>query len=206
MTATSPTASLAWGRLSRYLSPEPLLQSPAYLRRMAQNGTSVPTYAYAANNPVRYIDSDGRRFRNPTSNERRAINNLMKNSDIGERVRYLNSTNDVLIDLRDAPGLKDTLSAIKLGKPGGGCVAATPTTMTLRYDRKYSARRLRDEFGLPELTLEQLLAHELGHLDYELEAAANGDPIDNWWDNFRAVRWENYVRDPYTQRPMHEPE
>ena len=43
----------------RYLSPEPLLQSPAYVRRMAQTGMSVPTYAYAANNPLRHIDPTG---------------------------------------------------------------------------------------------------------------------------------------------------
>ena len=36
----------------RYLSPEPLLQSPTYVRRMAQTGMSVPTYAYALNNPI----------------------------------------------------------------------------------------------------------------------------------------------------------
>ena len=49
--------------LGRYLSPEPLLQSPAYLRRMAQTGMSVPTYAYAANNPLRYTDPTGLRPR-----------------------------------------------------------------------------------------------------------------------------------------------
>lgn len=43
----------------RYLSPEPLLQSPAFVRRMARRGMSVPTYAYAANNPLRYVDSTG---------------------------------------------------------------------------------------------------------------------------------------------------
>ena len=45
--------------LGRYLSPEPFLQSPTYVQRMAQGGLSVPTYAYAANNPIRYVDSDG---------------------------------------------------------------------------------------------------------------------------------------------------
>lgn len=46
-------------RPSRYLSPEPLLHSPAYVRLLAQSGMSVPTYAYAANNPLRYTDSAG---------------------------------------------------------------------------------------------------------------------------------------------------
>lgn len=43
----------------RYLSPEPLLQSPSYVRLMSQNGLAVPTYAYANNNPVRHSDPTG---------------------------------------------------------------------------------------------------------------------------------------------------
>lgn len=43
----------------RYLSPEPLLQDPGYIRGMARQGFSTPTYAYALNNPVRYTDPDG---------------------------------------------------------------------------------------------------------------------------------------------------
>ncbi len=43
----------------RYLSPEPMLQSSMYVRRMAQRGRSVPTYAYAFNNPLRYTDRTG---------------------------------------------------------------------------------------------------------------------------------------------------
>ena len=43
----------------RYLSPEPMLQSPVYLRRMAQAGLQVPTYAYALNNPIGYVDRNG---------------------------------------------------------------------------------------------------------------------------------------------------
>lgn len=42
-----------------YLSPEPLLQSSVYVRQMAQSGMSVPTYSYAANNPLRYVDATG---------------------------------------------------------------------------------------------------------------------------------------------------
>lgn len=43
----------------RYLSPEPLLQNPTYVRRMAQSGLSVPVYSYAANNPIRNTDPTG---------------------------------------------------------------------------------------------------------------------------------------------------
>ncbi|GMU62984.1 MAG: hypothetical protein AMXMBFR34_47470 [Myxococcaceae bacterium] len=44
---------------ARYLSPEPMLQSPTFATSMAARGMSVPTYAYAANNPLRYVDRDG---------------------------------------------------------------------------------------------------------------------------------------------------
>lgn len=43
----------------RYLSPEPLLQSPNWVREQARDGYSAPTYAYARNNPVRYTDPNG---------------------------------------------------------------------------------------------------------------------------------------------------
>lgn len=45
--------------LGRYLSPEPLLQSPGYVKKMAKRGMSVPAYAYAANNPIRHVDATG---------------------------------------------------------------------------------------------------------------------------------------------------
>ena len=43
----------------RYLSPEPMLQSPSYVATTASRGMQVPTYAYAANNPLRYVDPTG---------------------------------------------------------------------------------------------------------------------------------------------------
>lgn len=45
--------------LGRYLSPEPLLQSPTYLATMVATAANVPTYAYAANNPIRFTDPTG---------------------------------------------------------------------------------------------------------------------------------------------------
>ncbi|MEW5741188.1 MAG: RHS repeat-associated core domain-containing protein [Myxococcota bacterium] len=47
----------------RYLSPEPMLQDSLWVRQMARAGMQVPTYAYAANNPLMYVDPDGRGIR-----------------------------------------------------------------------------------------------------------------------------------------------
>ena len=44
---------------ARYLQPEPMLQNPRYVTAMAKMGLSPPTYGYANNNPINYIDSDG---------------------------------------------------------------------------------------------------------------------------------------------------
>ncbi|MBI4934259.1 MAG: RHS domain-containing protein [Actinobacteria bacterium] len=43
----------------RYLAQEPLTRAPMYLRQMAESGYGVPAYAYALNNPVRYVDLNG---------------------------------------------------------------------------------------------------------------------------------------------------
>ncbi|MDP1830147.1 MAG: RHS repeat-associated core domain-containing protein, partial [Archangium sp.] len=43
----------------RYLSPEPMLQEPDWVRSEAQDGFSAPTYAYARNNPTGTIDENG---------------------------------------------------------------------------------------------------------------------------------------------------
>lgn len=44
---------------SSYLSPEPLLQNPAWSIGKLQQGTQVPSYAYADNNPVGGTDPSG---------------------------------------------------------------------------------------------------------------------------------------------------
>lgn len=42
-----------------YLSPEPLLQNPNWVRRELKSGHQVPSYAYARNNPIAYTDVTG---------------------------------------------------------------------------------------------------------------------------------------------------
>lgn len=53
--------------VGRYLQPEPLLQIPEYKVLAARTGQPVPTYAYAANNPQHWTDSDGLRIRSTTN-------------------------------------------------------------------------------------------------------------------------------------------
>jgi len=43
----------------KYLSPEPLLQDPNWVRRELKAGHQVPAYAYARNNPITNVDPDG---------------------------------------------------------------------------------------------------------------------------------------------------
>ncbi|WP_141257525.1 MULTISPECIES: RHS repeat-associated core domain-containing protein [unclassified Myxococcus] len=45
--------------IGRYLQPEPMLQSPRYVRAMAWRGRSVGAYAYALNNPLHFVDRNG---------------------------------------------------------------------------------------------------------------------------------------------------
>jgi RHS repeat-associated protein len=42
-----------------WLSPEPMLQDPKWVRRESERGFSAPTYAYARNNSIRYTDPTG---------------------------------------------------------------------------------------------------------------------------------------------------
>jgi RHS repeat-associated protein len=43
----------------RYLQPEPMTMKPSYLAAMMAAGSSIPTYSYALNNPLHFIDRDG---------------------------------------------------------------------------------------------------------------------------------------------------
>ncbi|MCC6333782.1 MAG: hypothetical protein IT380_07320 [Myxococcales bacterium] len=48
--------------MTAYLSPEPMLQDPSWVQEEASAGFTTPTYAYAVNAPLRYVDLDGLRI------------------------------------------------------------------------------------------------------------------------------------------------
>jgi RHS repeat-associated protein len=47
-------------QVGRYLQPEPMLENPEWLRFRAEMGESMPAYSYALNNPIAFVDPDGR--------------------------------------------------------------------------------------------------------------------------------------------------
>lgn len=97
--------------LGRYLSPEPLLQSPTYVRRMAQSGMSVPAYAYALNNPLKYVDRNGLRVTvaaNASQGLRDALSR-MRSTSLGESI----------YDVLDASPVEYVLMDDRFGERGG---------------------------------------------------------------------------------------
>lgn len=179
----------------RYLSPEPLLQVPRFLKTMARNGTPSPTYAYAANNPIGVIDSDGRKFVNLTPAERLLIDQLMLDPNIGRDVAKMDSRTDIEISLSERPcsemlpaGGGDT--SLELGPRGG------VDKYFVKYNFSAANATASAYFGMPQTPL-QLIAHELGHVSAYLDGIGPGPA-----SNIRALDWENTIRG-WPQRGAH---
>jgi RHS repeat-associated protein len=180
----------------RYLQPEPLLAVGPTV--------SMAAYAYAANNPVHYIDPDGLRFVGLTPTEVAVIARLKSNPVIGTWVRRLDAAQDINIYLiRSKPD--------EVGKGSGGvtrfwrgilnasrCEADVPARAEVRYNEDAARDALQSQ-GLTT-SLDELIAHELGHVDFSYNSWLNQSLNNAAWppsleiNNKVGVDWENAVR------------
>lgn len=159
---------------ARYLSPEPLLQSPGYVRTMAARGLQVPTYAYAANSPFWYVDPTG--------------------LDL-----HVAATNYVFFDAATVAKLQAAVD--QLNAPTGACKCALTTgtghasppwsdrwiSVVLDPTLKWSgAEGFTDPLSgviyvdpdLPAATMAGTIAHEGGHLRFPY--LGHGDKADRF--------------------------
>lgn len=133
--ATLSLAAISCTASARYLSPEPLLQVPNYVQVVVQGGQSAPTYAYAANNPMRYTDPNGLApgdwFPTPAAAARDAFGwiaqnqfTLSSNAEVGAYIYPVGSGLGPLEPNR--PGF--TYDPPRpLGSPSGGSLASPST-------------------------------------------------------------------------------
>jgi RHS repeat-associated protein len=192
--------------LGSYLSPEPLLQSPTYVRRMAQSGMSVPAYAYGANNPIRNTDPTGL-FVNwdvRDGDVAAALLDIGLDPVLGPMMRRLWADPRNGVNLTRAPE-----GALE---PRGGGYTSWPrrnwrggNTCDASFDPEGHHRSVQS-FGptaLAEDDVRALIAHELGHAYHSLYG---GDPWSgsiDWENRLRSGPPRSYWRDPVNQVGLH---
>ncbi|MDP2276020.1 MAG: RHS repeat-associated core domain-containing protein [Archangium sp.] len=155
----------------RYLSPEPMLQKPAYVRLRASDGQAMATYAYAGNNPVRWSDSTGLDFGGDkgtcTADTLKIIEKLrnkLRSGSIKSR-RCKKLFDDVgLSELANSDAMHTIFCRKEKGKQecpgayesvgGDACASADPENYCVRVDEKPP----KGCPGIPEL-----VGHELTH-------------------------------------------
>lgn len=166
----------------------------------ARDGSSVPNYAYVANNPLKYVDFDGLRFVDITERERHSINRLRMNPNIGAFIRYLDDYEDIELRLNETfEPQGGRWSDVYRATPARGCQPAQPWKGTLNYDVTNAAALAKAHFGLDDTWIDVVLGHELAHW---LGWKDGLSPADR---DKKSVEWENFVRVPGAPRPSHEP-
>ena len=127
---------------------------------MAQSGMSVPTYSYAANNPLRYLDEDGLYFASASGEVWEALQRLAANPEIGPAVEMMAADPTRAYSIDDATAFAHSLGGVTHSYATG----SADINLFLRYTNSLSCRcgtDLPDE--LFPYSFDALLAHELGH-------------------------------------------
>jgi RHS repeat-associated protein len=184
----------------RYLSPEPLLQSPAYVRRTAQAGMSVPTYAYAANNPLKYVDRDGRIVTLGSSASWRTLDALaaLMSTSKGRFLFDALERSPHTFELQDVPLVGRTYAWTRgdLAKPNGKIGGCTTYTIPIQFDwaQFTGFARLNRRLNYTDMGL---VAHEFGHALGYIPLEISGDLA--WPDTFAPTSEREEARAEYWQ-------
>ncbi len=179
--------------VGRYLSSEPMLQSPRYVKLMASKGLSVPSYSYAANNPLRFVDRNGLYFTVNASNPNAvwaALQRLAANPHFGWAIEQMAADPNVNYELNEQPYSSCTEYGSRANRP-------EETKDKGKYlsaiDYNVEAMNAVMHVRLPGLpityTLDQVLGHELGH-EYSFNYFDPRAPDDSIY----AIDWDNATR------------
>lgn len=180
----------------RYLSPEPLLQSPGYMTTMAARGMQVPTYAYAANNPLRYVDQNGLYFTSSSSAVWGALQRLAANPRTRWVVEMMAADPNVEFAINEVPYEQCAESGGITWLPFQRDARGTQSIqIDVNLTKANFARSGFSDDPVP-WTLDSLVGHELGHGFGFAYGALNFDAM--------AVEVENYLRLPGPLRESHD--
>jgi RHS repeat-associated protein len=169
----------------RFTAQEPLLRNPRFAAAYAYMGHAVPSYAYAGNNPVKYVDLNGKYFVYDGSGSYPAgllenyVDGLARDPNIGQMIR----------ELRDDPDYKVQIAyESEINASSYTMLRFDGAHIKLRDEGMNDAISCRGRGGL-KTDVRTSLAHELGHVwaDYSGQNA-----VSDWL----AVAFENFVRNP----------
>lgn len=161
---------------------------------------SVPTYAYAANNPLKYIDANGLYFTSSSPRAWQSLLRLAANRELGWMIDVMARDPQTEFNLEE-------LTFEECADRGQGSQAHVPferdalgnrlSVVELSLDYDNEALALKGQPITP-FTYDTLLAHELGHAF----GMAYGASVDEYWN--MGVDAENRLRRPGPYRPDHD--
>jgi RHS repeat-associated protein len=173
----------------RYIQPDPL--------GLRYAGWSGHPYAYAENNPIVYRDSRGLRIETTNPTAEKALIRLMDDPVLGPMVRELDRDprEQIIIEVNNPSELPDEIRS----RFAGGLSIPFMEPAPLLYNTCAAENAMDKVFGL-SISLDQLLAHELGHTYacWQTGACLVQDPGFNDW----SLAFENALR-PIEKRPWH---
>ncbi|MEW5741186.1 MAG: hypothetical protein AB1938_19845 [Myxococcota bacterium] len=150
----------------RNLSLEPYLQKPGYASAMAARGIQVPSYAYAANNPLRYSDPTGREV-NIYGTSARASDARMELISLAVTPGTVGAQTQALI--ADPSFKVDVFTDVDLVVETGG-ITLHPEGLTLPTT---SGAMIQLSLGVGGSRFRRNFAHETGHAS-AMRSCGNG--------------------------------